>query len=120
MAKVETKSAVNKSGLGATGKGQSLRTDFFPDCWIKDEERMEVRIFCDPLAVSLFKNIFFLFISPHAKTGSVQSIPSEERQSSQLRIENEILEAVDRQVLQRKRQCNHIGIRFEKCFYEKR
>ncbi|KAJ6647134.1 Charged multivesicular body protein 7 [Pseudolycoriella hygida] len=40
--RVETKNMVNKSDIDPTRKMKNLPLDFYPDCWVKDEERMDV------------------------------------------------------------------------------
>lgn len=42
--KIESKNAINKTDLATTRNNKSLSSDFFPDCWINDDERMDVRI----------------------------------------------------------------------------
>lgn len=41
--KSESNNTVNKNDLDRTSKSKTLPLDFFPECWVKDEERMEVR-----------------------------------------------------------------------------
>lgn len=40
----EPKNAINKNDLDSRRLSKLLPLDFFPDCWIKDEERIDVRI----------------------------------------------------------------------------
>lgn len=43
--KIEPKNTINKNDLDSAIKSKSLPLDFFPDCWVKDDERMDVRVF---------------------------------------------------------------------------